>query len=53
MFTTLTRVCFQIDFGVDTYGVLFGKAGISSGSDFSYCYGLDVGYDVFARVEAP
>ncbi|OTA84778.1 glycoside hydrolase family 18 protein [Hypoxylon sp. CO27-5] len=42
-----------VDFGVDTYGVLFGKAGISSGSDFTYCYGLDVGYDVFARVEAP
>lgn len=42
-----------VDFGIDTYGVLFGKAGISSGNDLSYCYGLDVGYDAFVRVEAP
>jgi chitinase len=50
---TLTYFSRQVDFGIDTYGTLFGKAGISSGSDLTYCYGLDVGYDVFARVEAP
>ncbi|KAI0149722.1 hypothetical protein F4776DRAFT_602927 [Hypoxylon sp. NC0597] len=48
----IPNAAIRVGFNVDTYGVLFGKAEIGSGSDFTYCYGLNVGYDVFARVEA-
>lgn len=44
----------KIDFGVDTYGRLYGQVGASSGADdVSFCYGIDAGYEVYVRATAP
>jgi hypothetical protein len=45
---------FKIDFGVDTWGRIYGQVGSSSDTNnISYCYGVDAGYDVYVRASAP
>ena len=51
---TGTNIHVKIDFGVDTYGRLYGQIGANSGgTDVSFCYGIDAGYEVFVRATAP
>ncbi len=43
----------QIDFGVDAWAQVYGSAGSSSEVAWQYCYGAKMGYEVFARLDAP
>lgn len=42
-----------LNLGVDSYTRIYADAHVGSDSDFRYCYGMDGGSTLFAKVEAP
>lgn len=43
----------QINFGVDTWGRVYGHASVGGASEASFCYGIDAGYEVYVSTFAP
>jgi hypothetical protein len=43
----------QINFGVDTWGRVYGHSSVGSASEALFCYGIDAGYEVYVSTFAP